>query len=117
MRDGEEIGVAHITPAYIRFQRAVAGGVKPDGYVEFFQCTPQWLAHLIMQVLAVHGVRRADHRHGAQFLHTTLGLFHRKADIVHGDLCGKFQSLWIVLAIIRRPVVVGARQRCRVVRR
>ena len=117
MGDRVEVGVADEAPPGIVLERRVAGGMESDGYVELLQRTPQRLARLVVQVLAVDRVRGTDDSHGAQLPDAPVRLVDRRRDVVHRDLGGELQPLRPALAIVVRPVVVGARERRRVVRR
>ena len=86
--------------------------MKTDRDVELLQCIPQRFAGVVVQMLTVDGIGRADHGDRAEFFHAASRFFHRTLHVVHRDLGGEFQALRILLAVVVRPVVVGARERC-----
>ena len=111
MRDRVEIGVPDIAPPGIVLERGVAGRVEADRHVELFERVPQRLDRVVVQMLAVDRVRRADDRDRAQFRDAAPRLVDRRLDIVHRQLRGEFEPRRVGLAVIGGPVVVGARQR------
>src|SRR5580693_10157795 len=66
MGDRMEIGVPDIAPPGIVPQRSGASRMKPDRHIEPLEFVPEWLAGLVVQMLAVDRVGGADDRDGAQ---------------------------------------------------
>src|SRR5436190_3095479 len=115
VRDRVEVRVADVAPSGVVLERRVAGRMKPDRHVELLERAPQRVARLVVQVLAVDRIRGADDRDGAELLDAPARLVDRRRDAVHRHLRGELQPGRLALAVVGRPVVVGARQRGRVV--
>ena len=73
-RDRVEIGVPDVPPPRIVPERGRAGWMKADRHVEVFELVPQRFTDLVVQMLAVDGVGRADHGNGPQFADVREGL-------------------------------------------
>src|SRR5262245_4070121 len=109
--DRVEIGVPDVALPGVVFERGVAGRMEADGHVELFELVPERLARRVVEVLAVDGVGRADHRDGAELLDAAARLLDGEPDVVHRDLRGELEPPRIFLAVVVGPVVVGAGQR------
>src|SRR2546427_217747 len=78
-------------------------GMKSDRHVEFLQGTPQRLARLVVQMLAVDRVRGADDGDGAELPDAPARLFDCGRDAVHRHLGGELQPRRLAPAIVVRP--------------
>src|SRR5207245_7109200 len=103
MGDRVEVGVADEAPAGIVLERGVAGRMKSDRHVELLQGTPQRLARLVVQMLAVDRVRGADDGDGAKLPDAPARLFDCGRNAVHRHLGGELQPRRLAPAIVVRP--------------
>src|SRR5262249_15848016 len=109
--DRMEVRVADIAPTGVVLERRVTRRMEPDRYVQLFQRAPQGVARFVVQVLTVDRIGGADDADGTELLDAPARLGDGRGNIVHRHLRRELQPGRLLLTVVGRPVVVGARQR------